>query len=811
MRNSILSLLAICFFLSSCSVNRYVPEGQSIYVGNKVTVNPDSISKPNVSGIDDQLEGLIKPPPNKTIFGFPWKVWFYYWIGEPKDEGGLKSWFRKKLGEPPRYATQRVVDINASNMEGFLDNEGYYRSKVSGKIVPSKKKKRRTATNEYTAYVMPRYVINQINFVVEDSSLFNRDLVAAKQKTLLKKGDPIRLEVITTERNRIDQELKGKGYYYFNPDYLIAKVDSTIGKADSTLGPQQVNLYLEVKKETAQTSLKQYFINRIYVNTGTEENKDTDSTAVTRGRLRRGINITDPGKNYKRRIFYDAIGFRRGNMYTNTMHDVSLQRLVNLQNFRFVKNRFDLVPRSDSALLDVYYDLAPMKKKSLQTTLSASTKSNNLGGSTLDVTWRNRNFFKGAEMLALRAFFGFDVQIGGNKEANPNRIGSEYIRYGAEASISFPRFIVPFARIRPEKSQALPKTILSLNYENRVQRNFFTTTSIRGDWGYSWRRNSEVEHTLTPISINFIQPRNINYETLDDILFDPDTNPLDVDRYLRMLETKYLIMGSNYVISYHPQPRPFGKDQFAITGGVDYGGNLLSLLAKRPDSTDAPKEIFGVPVFQYVKVDADFRYYRTVTPSVKWANRLLVGAVKPYGNSKNMQTPLFKQYFGGGSTGIRAFRARALGPGAEVPDTASIRLFGYQSFADIRLEFNSEIRMKFTDIINGAVFVDAGNIWSFGDSARASRTSAALISNKFLKQVAVGGGIGLRLDFSYLIFRLDLATPFRKPWYVNEVKNVSDEGVVEYKKPWVFNEIDFGSKTWRKENLILNIAVGLPF
>jgi hypothetical protein len=86
-----------------------------------------------------------------------------------------------------------------------------------------------------------------------------------------------------------------------------------------------------------------------------------------------------------------------------------------------------------------------------------------------------------------------------------------------------------------------------------------------------------------------------------------------------------------------------------------------------------------------------------------------------------------------------------------------------------------------------------------------------LISNKFLKQVAVGGGIGLRLDFSYLIFRLDLATPFRKPWYVNEVKNVSDEGVVEYKNPWVFNEINFGSRAWRKENLILNIAVGLPF
>lgn len=811
MRSNIGFILAICIFLGSCSVNRYVPEGQSIYVGNKVNVQADTISKPNVSGIGDQLEGLIKPPPNKTIFGFPWKVWFYYWIGEPKDEGGIRSWFRKKLGEPPRYVTKRIVDINADNMVAFLDNEGYYRSAVTGRIVPNKNKRKRTAITEYNAYVMPRYVINEIAYVVPDSSLFNKDLVLAKQKTLLKKGDPIRLEVVTTERSRIDQELKGKGYYFFNPDYLIVKVDSTIGRADSTLGPQQVNLYLEVKKETAQTSLKQYFINRIYVNTGTEQDKESDSTIASRGPLRRGINVKDPGNHYKRRIFYDAIGFRRGSMYTNTMHDVSLQRLVNLQNFRFVKNRFDLVPRSDSALLDVYYDLAPMKKKSLQTVLSASTKSNNLGGSQLDVTWRNRNFFKGAEMLAISGYFGFDVQLGGNRNRSSNRntIGNEYIRYGAKADLSFPRFIIPFVRLRPEKSQALPKTILSLNYENRIQRNFYTTTSIRGDWSYVWRRNSEVEHTLTPISINFVEPRNVNTEVLGDFATDPNTNPLDVDRVFRLIDTKFFIMGSNYSVSYRPTPRPFSRNQIAMSGGIDWGGNILSLLAKK--NPEGPKEFLKVPILQYVKVDGDVRYYRTITPSIKWANRILVGAARPYGNSKTMPMPQFKQYFAGGSTGIRAFRARALGPGSVAPDTLSIRLLGYQQFADIRLEFNSEVRMKFTEIINGAVFFDAGNIWSFGDSTRAAYPGEALISNKFMKQLAVGGGIGLRLDFSYLIFRLDLATPFRKPWYVNEVKSVGDDGSVQYKNPWVFNEINFGSKAWRRENLILNIAVGLPF
>lgn len=813
MKINALCLFLVCVMLGSCSVKRYIPEGQGLYVGSKVNVEADSIAKPNISGLEANLEAIVKPAPNKTIFGFPWKVWFYYWIGEPKDEGGIRSWFRRKLGEPPVIATQRVVDINAANMAGYLDNQGFYRSTAKGKLNVSEK---RTATAVYNAYVMPRYVINEVNIVVPDSSVFNRDLVLSKKDTYLKKGDPIRLEVVTAERSRIEQQLKGKGYYYFNPDYLIVKVDSTIGRQDSTLVPQQVNLYLEVKKETAQTALKQYYINRIFVNTGTAEDSSADSTVNAGGRIRRGLTIKDPGELYKRRIFYDAIGFRRGNLYTNKAQEISVTRLVNLQNFKFVKNDFELVPRSDSALLDVYYNLAPQKKKSLQTTLSASTKSNGLAGSELRINWKNRNFFRGAEILNLSGFYGFDLQLGGNKIDNPNRVGNEFIRYGATASLSFPRFIIPFVRIRPERSQILPKTILALNFENRVQRDFFTLRSIRADWSYVWSKNTQLEHTLTPIALNFIEPRNVNTERYVAILSNPNTNPLDAKRYRDQVDTKFIIAGSNYTISYRPNPRPFSKNQFVLMGGIDYGGNLLSLLIKK-NPADSVKEFFNIPILQFAKFDGDVRYFRTINSRIKWANRLLGGVGIPFGNSKKMQLPQFKQYFAGGSTGIRAFRARALGPGAYNQDTTSIRLFGYNAFGDIRLEANSEVRVKFTDIINGALFVDAGNIWTFRGNAGEGFEGETIFKKTFLNQVAVGGGIGLRLDFSFLVFRLDIATPFRKPWYtvtpVDQDPNapLDPSAPLQYKNPWVFNEINFGSKTWRKENLILNIAVGLPF
>lgn len=699
--------------------------------------------------------------------------------------------------------TQRLVDVNVTNMVLHLNNEGYYRSSGSGELRVNKDG---TAQAQFKVYVKPRYVINNLSYSFSDSSLFTRDWKLTKKGTYLKKGDPIRLEVIEAERARIDAELKSKGYYLFNPSYLIIKVDSTIGHTDSTLKQQQANLYMEVKPGTDQIALKPYYINQLYVRTGTSDNKFSDYEIDKKASIRSGLNIEDPGKIFKRRIFYDAIGFRTGDLYTSKIHSISLSRLINLKVFKFVKNRFELVPRSDSALLDVHYDLAPLKKKTLQSELSASTKSNNLFGSQIDGTWINRNVFKGAETLTINPYFGFDFQLGGNGQ-NSSKTGKEYLRYGARADLTFPRFVVPFKRIRTKKNEILPKTIVSFDFENRNQLGLFTTTSVRVDWSYIWRKNSTFEHTITPFSVNFIQPRNVQTEAVADIIFDINTNPLEVERYLRILETSYFIMGSNYSVTYRPVTKPFKKNRFVMIGGLDYGGNLISLLMPKNRDKSLPKEFIGVPILQFAKLDTEVRYSRVITRRITFANRFIGGIAAPYGNSSTMQIPQFKQYFAGGSTGIRAFRARSLGPGAYRPDSMTIAQLGYQSFGDIRLELNSEIRLKFTDLIHGAFFIDAGNIWSLPDSKRSGYDSRAIFGKNFMDQIALGGGIGLRLDLSFFILRLDLATPFRKPWYSQTI----DANGASYKNPWVFREVNLSSKNWRKENLVLNIAFGLPF
>ncbi len=445
MRRRLIHCIAFIFLglaAGGCSVSKYVPAGESLYVGASVKVVPDSAARKDVKGLEGQLEGMLRPDPNSTIFGFPMKVWFYYVIGTPRKEKGFRNWFRKKLGEPPVYASQRVVQANAEILTSYLDNQGYFRSNATGVIVDNEKK--RTATAQYTAAVKPRYYIDSVKFVAKDTTKqFDKDFLLTKDAnrgSLLRIGDPYRLDVIEGERQRIDRLLKQKGYYYFNPEYLIAAVDTTEGT-------HKVNIYLQVKPTTSQLALKQYYIGDIFVYA--DYNSLSPDTSDTQIQRERGLNIVDPQNRYKARIFDDAIGFTKGSRYNSKLHDVSLSRLINLNNFKFVKNRFELVPRSDSALLNAYYYLTPSKAKSLRTELSGLTKSNNLAGTQVDVSWTNRNAFRGAEQLRLSSNVGIDWQIGGVPQGQTNNDVNNFLRFNVQGELSFPRFIIPFYHVNP--------------------------------------------------------------------------------------------------------------------------------------------------------------------------------------------------------------------------------------------------------------------------------------------------------------------------------------------------------------------------
>lgn len=776
-------IFILAVIAGGCSVKKHIPEGEMLYVGANITLKPDTLApKMDLNNLESELEGLVRPTPNKTLFGYPYKVGLYYFMGEPKKEKGFRNWFRKKLGEPPVFVTNRMISTNSDILKSHINNEGYFRSTVQGKLEPVKSY---TTKALYEASVKQRYTINSYQYRLKDSTGFYKDLKETEAASYLKPGNPYRLEVIEAERSRIDATLKQKGYYYFSPDHLIVKVDSSLNN-------HKADLFLELKPTVLQTALKPYYIRDIYV-FAESERISSDSTAGNT-EIRRGIKIVDKTNSYRNFIFTDAIAFERGSLYNTEAHNTSLARLVNLKNFKFVKNQFELIPRSDSSMLDVYYYLTPQKKKFVQTELSGVTKSNNLAGVQFNVGWSNRNIFRAAEMLRISASIGKDVQIGGGSAANSN----DFFRFSTEAELSFPRFIIPFYNPDPVYSRGLPRTSLTLGYESLNQIGLYTLTSIRGHWSYYWQKNTKWEHTLSPLGINLVRPGNISNEFIEK-LFESE-NPLDFNRYLNILQNR-LILESQYNFTFNPTRKRFSPHQFVISGGINLAGNIAGLFIKNKDpESDIHGQIFNIPYEQFSRFDGEIKYFYDVNRTVRWANRFLFGLGIPYGNSKTL--PQIKQYFAGGSTGIRAFQARTVGPGAYYSTPEERASFGNNSYGDIRLEFNTEFRIKLSSLLQTAVFMDAGNIWEYRYSESSRFGEEAAFTSDFYKQIAVGGGVGLRLDFSYLVFRLDLAVPFRKPWYtIDEDKTT----------PWVFNEMNFGDKSWRKENLVLNIAVAFPF
>ncbi|MEI9956183.1 MAG: hypothetical protein WDM90_07755 [Ferruginibacter sp.] len=234
--------LLATLFAASCSVRRYIPQGEKLYRG--ATIKVDKVKEVTASSksLKKLLKAAVRPKANKFILGQPYKVWWWYKIGEPKKPKGFKSWLRSKLGEPPVLSSRVNAKVTAENMQAYLENIGYFHSTVKG---DTSNKSYFTKAN-YTATILPQYKIKSISWV-SDSSALLKELSGRQKRSLLKPGNPYKLSDIEAERDRLDLRLKTKGYYFFNPDYLMSYADSTIGN-------HEVNLFLNIKRSTPENA-----------------------------------------------------------------------------------------------------------------------------------------------------------------------------------------------------------------------------------------------------------------------------------------------------------------------------------------------------------------------------------------------------------------------------------------------------------------------------------------------------------------------------------------------------------------------------
>lgn len=751
------------FFIFGCSNTKYLPEGELLYTGGSVTIKDSVIKKSEKKELEKELEGLLRPKPNNGFLGLRPKLWFYNIAGEPKKQKGFRYWLRTKVGEPPVLFSKVDLDYNASVLRNFTENRGYFKTRVSADSTAKNKR----ATAEYTVTPKKQYTIKSVTFP-DDSLAMSRIIGRSSRRSLLKVGKPYDLDVIKAERERIDARLKERGYYYFNPDYILAQVDSS-------KGDHEVKIKLVIKADAPPKALTAYKINKIIVYPNFSISKDSLNYKPEDVVQYKDFTIIDTADTFKPKVFDRAIYFKKGDLYNRKDHNLTLNRFVNLGTFSFVKNEFRL---SDSLpkTLDSYYYLTLLPKKFIRVEVLGKTNSASYTGTELNVNWNNRNLFRGAELLTVSVFAGADFQLSGANN------GKNIYKVGTETSLTWPRFIVPFFPVEGS-SEYVPRTKATLRYEYQNRTQLYALNSFKTSFGYMWKENVRKEHQLNVIDVTYVSPNHVTAEYLADAAQDES---------LKKVIEKQLIFGPTYTYTYTNTMQKRKKNTFYFSGEADLAGNITGLVTGANVKEGNQKSIFDVPFSQYAKFRGDFRHYLKLGKESQLASRIIVGAGIPYGNSNVL--PTSKQFVVGGTNSIRAFRARSIGPGSYLNTTTDNDYLPDQS-GDLKLEFSTEYRAKLFSIVKGAAFIDAGNIWLMNaDPDKAG----AEISKDFMKEIAVGAGVGLRFDVSFFILRTDLAFPLRKPYLPDGER-------------WVIKDIDFGSGPWRKENLILNIAIGYPF
>ncbi|GAB3776436.1 BamA/TamA family outer membrane protein [Spirosoma horti] len=749
-------------------------------MGTDITIHADSsVSAAEQSGLKAQLAEQARPRPNKQLFGYPYKVGLYYLLGEPK-KNGLRAWFRKKFGQEPVLASAKAITSNIPVFKATLQNQGYFGSEATGKIVEEGYK----ARGVYDVDVKQRFYIDSTGFLV-DSTPVRKALLASSRRTVIKKGDPYLFDNIKLERERISQSIKQRGFYYFLPDYIAVIADNDTAR-------HRTKIYFAIKPDMPEAAGVPYYIRDVFIypnyNLSTARNDTNRRQAFQTDEQ---FRVVDSTNRFDPKLFRDIVTVQPGKRYNSRMQDLTLSRFINVGAFKFVRNRFDPDQQGDTAVLDVHYYLTPYPAKAVRVELDGTSRSNNFNGTQVILSWRNRNALRRAELLTINANAGIEFQVGAAGEGITN------YRYGLDGTLSFPRLVAPF-RFKYDQRQALPKTNLTLGYQTILRGGLYRINSAQTTFGYAWRQNQQVEHVFQPFNINYVfVPQDQIGDRVYEIIQDPTIPDVVRKQYLNtVFFSDQLILSSIYTFNVNSPVRSLSPTSYRITANAEAAGNLASLFFHKPIVSDDRKGIFGAAYAQFLRFDADARLYRRLTSKITWANRLFAGVGITYGNSKNRSLPFTKQYFVGGSNSIRAFRPRAIGPGLFTRDTIRNVPIFQDGGGDIRLEANTEIRAKFNKYIEGAVFVDAGNVWSYSDANTFG--PEALFTNTFYKQIAIGTGVGIRIDLSYFLIRLDVATPLRKPY-----KTDGSE--------WIIDKMAFGSKDWRKQNLVFNIGVGYPF
>ena len=816
---SVLWVLLFC----SCNISKYVPENDSLV--KKIEIKFNNETNEDVESLidKDQLYSIIKQKPNRKVFSkFRFHLRLYNLSNKERIEKNvikkqkkadvanskIKLKNEKKLlkdssakldlykerqltigekiqrvGEQPVVLNDLLTNSSKVQIRNYLFNKGFFNSKITDSLI-----KLRNSQVAVVYEISPGKIstIYDVSYSCSDS-VIDRYIDTIKQNSLIKIGDQYDTELLNQERNKVTRLLQNSGFYSFNKEFIYYEIDTfnLENKVNLVFGIQNYKKYDKIREELTELPHQQFKMNKVYVRINSSDNKllsDCKDTLKTKT-----LEIYNCQKiNYQKRILKNSINFNKDTYYRKDDALETYKRLIGLGLFKSVSLNFNTIGNNR---LNGFIDLVPNKTQSFGVSIDG-TNSEGIYGTEGSISYNHNNLFHGGENFLFSFTGGLETQLLYSGDSISTNNSFNTLEIGPKFQLIIPKYFL-INKFKKIKSHLNSKTEItaSVNYQRRPD---FLRWNQEFSFGWVFHEKKSITWHINPLLISAV-----------DIDLDPSyqeqINSLN-DQFIATSFLDHIVAGGLFSFEYNSQKLNRFKNEFYAKASFETAGGSLfryhEITGKQKDNlTNSYYDLFNIRYSHFQKISIDLRYYQPVFLKSKFVYRFFGGIGIPKANQIEA-LPFEKSFFSGGSNGMRAWKVRSIGPGNYLDSS-----FRFDKIGDVKLEANIEARFPISDLIEGALFVDMGNVWLLKyDSLRAN---GQFKWDGFIDQIAFGGGFGIRLNLDFFIIRADIAIPLKNP------SIPIDDPNCDLKSRWIFD----GKYQDRKyfHPIQFNLGIGYPF
>lgn len=658
-----------------------------------------------------------------------------------KEKPKLFSLFRNPFSRKPVIYDTLQARLSCQDLMTAMQNEGYMNAGVS--LYTETKGKKLKAT--YLLHPGQPFLIGKVNYDIQDEGIQQLLHLDQTDNQQIKPGMRFTVETLDNERKRIAGLLSDNGYFRFNKDFIHFTADTVMGRKD-------IALTLQLRKYKSNSNSPEVDHTRYLIRDVLFQSNDSDRIHL------------------RKQVLLNATAIKAGRPYDASALQRTYNNFARLQAVKYTNIKFAEVP--DTNLLDCHIQISTNKPSTISFQPEGTNTAGDLGAAA-SITYTNRNLFHGSEQLSIEFRGAYEAITGLEGYQDQN-----YTEFSVETKLVFPRFLAPFlSKSFRRRQTASSEWAVSWNFQNRPE---FHRRVFSSAWRYRW---SEPKHHLNYrfdlLDLNYVYMPWISSTFKRDYLDNAENR----NAILRYNYEDIFIMKAGFTVSYTD-----GVD--AVRANFESAGNLLNGVSKGfgfKTNSQGQHTLFNIAYAQYVKLDFDYTHLFQFDKRNALAFHAGLGVAYPYGNSTVL--PFEKRYFSGGANSVRGWSVRELGPGKFKGTDGRIDFINQTG--DVKLDLNAEYRSSLFWKLQGALFIDAGNIWTLRNYAE--QPGGQFKFTEFYKQIAASYGMGLRLNFDYFILRFDMGMKAINPAYESEKEHWS------IFHPKLSRDFDF------------HFAVGLPF